>query len=169
MIRINKRTVLGLNVRTIVQQPTAIIRAAALIDPKYLIKGVAIKGDKAEMLEYSPIALWKSWGYFNLDTGRTMKDIILDTTPVLDKQYAGIQIADDITWTKIWNAVKLEIADTEPGLKGKEFFDAVNYRFSEIIDKTQVVDTVMHRSDAMRQSDSSWKYLTAFRANLQKQ
>jgi len=162
MIRINKRTVLGLNVRTIVQQPTAIIRAAALIDPKYLIKGVAIKGDKAEMLQYAPIALWKSWGYFNLDTGRTMKDIILDTTPVLDKQYAGIQIADDITWTKIWNAVKLEIADTEPGLKGKEFFDAVNYRFSEIIDKTQVVDTVMHRSDAMRQNDSSWKYLTAF-------
>ena len=30
-----------------------------------------------------------------------------------------LQIADDITWTKIWNAVKLEIADTEPGLKVK--------------------------------------------------
>ena len=75
-----------------------------------------------------------------------------------------ILLHKDTIEMKIWNAVKLEIADTEPGLRegSKEFFDAVNYRFSEIIDKTQVVDTVMHRSDAMRQSDSSWKYLTAF-------
>ena len=93
-----------------------------------------------------------------------MKDIILDSVPLLDKQYQGMQIADDITWTKIWNAVKLEIENNEPGLKvgSAEYFDAVNYRFNEIIDKTQVVDTVMHRSDSMRQSDSSWKILTAF-------
>jgi hypothetical protein len=164
LIRNVKRAALGLNLRTIIQQPTAIVRASALIDIDYLIKGVAMKSDKAEMLEKSPIARWKSWGYFNLDTGRSMKDIILDTVPILDKQYQGMQIADDITWTKIWNAVKLEIEDNEPGLKvgSAEYFDAVNYRFNEIIDRTQVVDTVMHRSDAMRQSDSSWKILTAF-------
>lgn len=164
LIRNVKRATLGLNLRTIIQQPTAIVRASALIDIDYLIKGIAMKSDKAEMLEKSPIARWKSWGYFNLDTGRSMKDIILDSVPLLDKQYKGMQIADDITWTKIWNAVKLEIEDTEPGLKvgSAEYFDAVNYRFNEIIDRTQVVDTVMHRSDAMRQSDSSWKILTAF-------
>ena len=164
LIRNVKRATLGLNLRTIIQQPTAIVRASALIDIDYLIKGIAMKSDKAEMLEKSPIARWKSWGYFNLDTGRSMKDIILDSVPLLDKQYQGMQIADDITWTKIWNAVKLEIEDTEPGLKvgSAEYFDAVNYRFNEIIDRTQVVDTVMHRSDAMRQSDSSWKILTAF-------
>ena len=164
LIRNSKRAVLGLNLRTIIQQPTAIVRASALIDVDYLIKGVAMKSNKAEMLEKSPIARWKSWGYFNLDTGRSMKDIILDTVPILDKQYEGMQIADDITWTKIWNAVKLEIENNEPGLKvgSAEYFEAVNYRFNEIIDKTQVVDTVMHRSDAMRQSDSSWKMLTAF-------
>ncbi|MFA5527764.1 MAG: hypothetical protein WC996_04040 [Peptostreptococcales bacterium] len=164
LIRKAKRAVLGLNLRTIIQQPTAIVRASALIDADYLIKGVAMKSDKAEMLEKSPIARWKSWGYFNLDTGRSMKDIILDSVPLLDKQYQGMQIADDITWTKIWNAVKLEIENNEPGLKvgSAEYFDAVNYRFNEIIDRTQVVDTVMHRSDSMRQSDSSWKILTAF-------
>lgn len=164
LIRNVKRATLGLNLRTIIQQPTAIVRASALIDIDYLIKGIAMKSDKAEMLEKSPIARWKSWGYFNLDTGRSMKDIILDSVPLLDKQYQGMQIADDITWTKIWNAVKLEIEDNEPGLKvgSAEYFDAVNYRFNEIIDRTQVVDTVMHRSDAMRQSDSSWKILTAF-------
>ena len=164
LIRNTKRTVLGLNIRTVAQQPTALIRAAAMIDVDYLIKGTAMKGDIDEMLKHAPIALWKSWGYFNLDTGRTMKDIILGTEPLLDKQYAAIQKADDITWTKIWNAVKLEIKDSERDLKvgSREYFEAVNNRFSEIIDKTQVVDTVMHRSDIMRQSDSSWKMLTAF-------
>lgn len=166
LIRNTKRTVLGLNMRTIVQQPTAIIRASALIDVDYLMKGIAMKSDKEEMLLHSPIALWKSWGYFNLDTGRTMKDIILDSTPILDKQYIPIQIADDITWTKIWNAVKLEIKDTNPALKegSKEYYEAVNDRFSNIIDRTQVVDTVMHRSDIMRQKDSGWKVLTSFMA-----
>jgi hypothetical protein len=166
LIRTAKRSVLGLNMRTIVQQPTAIIRASALIDVDYLMKGIAMKSDKEEMLLHSPIALWKSWGYFNLDTGRTMKDIILDSTPILDKQYIPIQKADDITWTKIWNAVKLEISDTNPGLKegSKEYYEAVNDRFSNIIDRTQVVDTVMHRSDIMRQKDSGWKVLTSFMA-----
>lgn len=166
LIKTAKRTVLGLNMRTIVQQPTAIIRASALIDVDYLMKGIAMKSDKEEMLAHSPIALWKSWGYFNLDTGRTMKDIILDSTPILDKQYIPIQIADDITWTKIWNAVKLEIKDTNPALKegSKEYYEAVNDRFSNIIDRTQVVDTVMHRSDIMRQKDSGWKVLTSFMA-----
>lgn len=164
LIRNTKRSMLGLNLRTVVQQPTAIIRASAVIDAKYLIKGTSTKGDKAEMLKHSPIALWKSWGYFNLDTGRTMRDIILDTTPILDKQYIPIQISDDITWTKIWNAVKLEIEENEPGLKvgSKEYFEAVSDRFTEIIDKTQVVDTVMHRSALMRDKDSLAKLSTSF-------
>jgi len=171
LIRNVKRATLGLNLRIIMQQPTSIVRASALIDIDYLIKGIAMKSDKAEMLEKSPIARWKSWGYFNLDTGRSMKDIMLVADDIAwtkiwnaVKQYKGIQIVDDIAWTKIWNAVKLEIEDTEPGLKvgSAEYFDAVNYRFNEIIDRTQVVDTVLHRSDAMRQSDSSWKILTAF-------
>ena len=51
LIRKAKRAVLGLNLRTIIQQPTAIVRASALIDIDYLIKGVAMKSDKAEMLE----------------------------------------------------------------------------------------------------------------------
>lgn len=171
LIKMNKRSMLGLNLRTVVQQPTSIVRASAMIDIKYLLKGIASKGDMDEMFRYSPIALWKSWGYFNLDTGRTMKDIILDTTPLLDKQYALIQKADDITWTKIWNAVKYEIEDTMPGLKvgSKEFFEAVNERFSNIIDRTQVVDTVLHRSELMRDKDSYVKVITSFMSEPIKQ
>jgi hypothetical protein len=163
LIKNTKRSLLSFNVRTIIQQPTAIIRATAMIDNKYIVKGIAAKSNLDEMLEYSPIALWKSWGYFNLDTGRTMKDIILNQEPILDKQYAAIQKADDITWTKIWNAVKFEIEDTTNLKKGtKEYFEAVSNRFSEIIDRTQVVDTVMHRSALMRDKDSLAKLSVAF-------
>lgn len=171
LIKMNKRSMLGLNLRTVVQQPTSIIRASAMIDVTYLLKGIASKSDMDEMLSNSPIALWKSWGYFNLDTGRTMKDIILNTTPLLDKQYALIQKADDLTWTKIWNAVKYEIQDTMPGLKvgSKEFYEAVNERFSNIVDRTQVVDTVLHRSELMRDKDSYVKVITSFMSEPIKQ
>ncbi len=166
-MRTTKRAVLGLNTRTIVQQPTALIRATALINPEYLAKGIAQKSNMEEMREYSPIAWWKAAGYFDIDTGRSMKDLILDTEPKIDKiSYAAIQKADDVTWGKLWNAVKLEIADTMPELKAgsQGYFEAVSERFSEIVDETQVVDTVLHRSDLMRQKDFSWKILTNFMA-----
>jgi formate dehydrogenase maturation protein FdhE len=64
----------------------------------------------------------------------------------------------------LWNAVKAEISDTRPGLKqgSKEYFKAVTKRFDEIIDKTQVVDSVFHRSQIMRSKDNLVKMSAAF-------
>lgn len=62
--------------------------------------------------------------------------------------------ADSVTWTGIWNAVEAEIADTRKDLAdgSDAFYKAVGKRFTEIIDRTQVVDSVMHRTQFMRSS-----------------
>ena len=71
---------------------------------------------------------------------------------------------DDVTWGAIWNAVKAEVKDKNPQLRigTQEFYDAVSERFTEVIDKTQVVDSPFHRSKAMRSKNAFWKLYTAF-------
>lgn len=56
------------------------------------------------------------------------------------------------------------MSDTRPDLKpGTEaFYEACGDRFSEIIDRTQVVDSVLHRSQIMRSKNYINKTVTSF-------
>lgn len=158
-----KAAAVGANLRVIIQQPTAYLRAAALIDPKYLAKGLATKSDIDEMNEYAPIAYWKDLGFFEMDTARGMKDILMSKKGLRDIAMKPAGWADTKTWGKLWNAVKAEIRDTtafEPGTV--EFLEAAGERFSEIIDRTQVVDSVLHRSQMMRSKNFINKTVTSF-------
>ena len=54
-----KSAAVGANLRTAIQQPTAYVRAAAEISPKYLAKGLKIHVGKEEWercKKYAPIA-----------------------------------------------------------------------------------------------------------------
>jgi hypothetical protein len=158
-----KAAAVGANLLVIIQQPTAYLRAAALIDPKYLAKGLATKSDIDEMNEYAPIARWKDLGFFEMDTARGMKDILMSKKGLRDIAMKPAGWADTKTWGKLWNAVKAEIRDTtafEPGTV--EFLEAAGERFSEIIDRTQVVDSVFHRSQMMRSKNFINKTVTSF-------
>lgn len=158
-----KSAAIGANLRVVLQQPTAIVRAATVIDAKYLMKGMAKKADGDQMKKYAPIAQWKDWGYFEMDTGRQMKDVILGKESLKDKAMAPAGMADDFTWGKIWNAVLYETkdkTDLKPG--SEEFYQAAGKRFSEIIDRTQVVDSILHRSSVMIQKDNATKMATSF-------
>ena len=157
------------NLRVVVQQPTAIVRAAAMINPKYLLAAVAKKHDMAEMRAHSPIAWWKSMGGgVDIGTGKSMRKLLIgDGTTrenILEAAMKPAGMADDITWSHLWSAVKLEIEATRSDLeKGSdEYFEAVNRRFTDIVDQTQVVDTVLHRSQLMRSKDGLIKMATAF-------
>lgn len=69
---------------------------------------------------------------------------------------------DELAWKRLWIATKAETAALHPELTvgSEEFLQKSGARFSEIIDKTQVVDSVFHRSWAMREQ---WtKFYTAF-------
>ena len=158
-----KAAAVGANLRVIIQQPTAYLRAAALIDPKYLAKGLAAKSDIDEMNQYAPIAYWKDLGFFEMDTARGMKDILMNRNGLRDIAMKPASWADSKTWGKLWNAVKAEIQDTtDLKLGSVEFLEAAGERFSEIIDRTQVVDSVLHRSQMMRSKNFINKTVTSF-------
>lgn len=154
-----------------IQQPSAYLRAAAEINPKYLAEGVFTAPTKQlwnRICKYAPIAQWKDWGFYQMNTSRPLKDILFDTDSLKNRinnvAMMGAQKADQMTWSWIWKACENEIKDThkelEPGTEA--FYRQVGDRFSEIIDKTQVVDSVLHRTQIMRSKDFGVKAATAF-------
>lgn len=155
------------NVRVLLQQPTAITRAFAVINPKYL-KGIKIeRGAMDEMFEHCPIAKWKSWGYYDINMGKQIEDIIMNEGNFLeDLATQAYGAADNVTWTAIWQMVKAEMKDTHPEVEigTDEYWNLCNERMREIVDLTQVVDSPMHRSHAMRDKGFISKSFTSFMA-----
>lgn len=163
-----KASSVGGNLRVFLQQPTSILRAAEMIDMKYLAAGMARRGGWKKALEHAPIAKWKDWGYFEMDTGRSLKELMLGQDSRLEKVKSGSMApagwADSVAWGALWNAVELETQAKRPDLErgSPEFYEAANRRFGEIVDRTQVVDTVLHRSQIMRSENAANKMATSF-------
>ena len=170
-----KAASVGANVRVIMQQWTAGLRAFDIIDPKYFAsKSTPNKGwEKA--LKYAPIAQWKDWGYFDVHTGRQIKDVMFDSDSALDKAkqigMAGAGWMDSMTWGVLWNACENEVADKNKDIKrGTDaFYKKVAERFNEVVDHTQVVDGILQRSQIMRAPGLHTKIATAFLAEPTKQ
>lgn len=170
----------------VIQQPSAIARALSMIDAKYFAgPRVDKKGHKAvweEVKHYAPVAAIKEMGYFDTNMGKSTRDYILG------QEYAGIKekakalftdsgyrdealskapaLADEITWCSIWEAVKRETKARNPGMdiKSEEFLKLAGERFTDVIVKTQVYDSVLSRSANMRSKDTGMKMATAFMA-----
>ena len=170
-----KAASVGANIRVMIQQPTAILRAMEMIDAKYLAKGLKPNKGWEKAVKYAPIAKWKDWGYFDINTGRQMKDVLFDTDSPLDKTrqflMAGAGKMDSLAWGQLWNAVEAETKDKQPELEAgsEEYYEAVAKRFTEIVDRTQVVDGILQRSQIMRSSNSMTKMATSFMAEPTKQ
>lgn len=169
LIRNFKVAAVGANIRVAIQQPTAYLRASAVMDLKYLLKGLLQKPASKEAIDNCPIARWKSWGFYETSMGITMKQLITGQQTVVDKireksmWLAGV--GDELTWGVLWNACKAEIRDKTDFEEGTaEFTQAVSDRFSEVVDKTQVVDSILHRSQFMRSTSPFSKMLSAFKA-----
>ena len=165
-----KAAAVGANLSVAIQQPTAYVRAADMISPKYLREGLFQKSDPELVKKWCPIAEWKSWGFYETDVGRGLNDLIVDQSNALERATEKSMIlaekADEWTWGKLWNAVAAETRDLyagelEPGTDA--FYEKVGQRLGEIIDKTQVVDSVFHRSPIMRDRGFSAIY-TSFMA-----
>ena len=170
-----KAAAVGANLRVMIQQPTAILRAMDMIGAQYMaVPGNPMSGWKKAM-KYAPIAQWKDWGYFDINTGRQMKDVLFNTDSGLDKvrnfSMAGAGFMDSVSWGHLWNAVEAETKAKRKGLKAgsEELYKAVAERFTEIVDHTQVVDGILQRSQMMRTADTGKKMATAFMAEPTKQ
>lgn len=164
-----KAAAVGSNLRVIIQQPTAIFRAMDMISPKYMAIGIAkFRQGAKKALANSPIAQWKDWGYFDINTGRSTKNILFENSDALDRVQsvlmAGAGKADSLAWGALYSAVEAEIKDTRPDLdpRSKEFDRVVADRFADVIDHSQVVDGVLQRSGIMRSTNAIDKMATSF-------
>lgn len=153
-----KGAAVGGNLSVASQQATAVLRAYALIDAKYLVKGMGagalsaakMKKSYEEIMDWAPIATQKSWGYFDTNMTRGTYDRARQTAMgKLDDALGYLsQKGDELAFTMIWEAVKREVA-AESGLtRGTEaYFRRCGERFTEVIDQTQVVDSIFQRTE----------------------
>ena len=162
-----KAAAVGANLRVAIQQPTSIARAAYVIDPRYLARGMAMKGGIDEAMQNSGLAVWKSLGYFDTNIARNMRDQIKHTDTAFDKftdkSMKLAELGDKVTWGAIWNAAKLEVKETRH-LSGDALLKATQERFDEIILATQVMDSTISRSDMMRNQSLAVSEVTSFRS-----
>ena len=162
-----------------IQQPSAIARAMAVIPAKHFVATTISKRDYAQLKKYAPVAIVKEMGYFDTGMGKTATDWINEDKPrgfgrklgalVTDSDYRDSVLsalpekADELTWAHIWNACVHE-ARTDFHLTGEAAYQKAGERFSEVVDRTQVYDSVFSRSGMMRSSDNAMKMATAFMA-----
>ena len=148
----------GANLRVFIQQPTSYLRAGAEISPKYLTEALGrmgnIKRAMREASQYCGIAQWADWGFFETNIGQSMRNILVgDQTRLETLQEMATAPAgklDHFTRGLLWMACEGEVRDAHPELEGEAFKQAVGKRLGEVIDRTQVVDSVLHRSQIMR-------------------
>lgn len=156
----------GANLRVIIQQPVSYLRAADEIGVGYLMGAlVPSKTDFEKVYEYAPIAQWKEWGNYEMNVGRTMKELLVGQNfyeSFLEKSMIVAGVMDKLTWGRIWRAAELEVKKKHPELTGNRYYETVGKRFSEIIDGTQVVDSILHRNQMMRSQSLFSQMATSF-------
>lgn len=181
-----KRAKTMLSLSVVVQQPSAIARAQALIDTKYFV-GKKIGDTKrkelwAEMKKYAPVTIIKEMGHFDVGVGRSSADWLMAdeysglaeklTGFVTDSEYRGEVLskpaskADELAWIQIWNAVKRETAgkNTTLNTSSKEFLEKAGKRFEDVIRQTQVYDSTLAKSSNMRDKSVFMQMAMAFMA-----
>ena len=167
-----KGAAVGSNWRVVIQQPTAFFRAAVILDPENMAKGIA-KGvtdgngwDKAR--NWAAIAGIKDSSGFDQGSRYTIaREVYGSSDSVMDKlsdwSSRAAANADAITWGKIWNACEWQVAaDTKSEVGSDAYYRQVAELFTDVIDQTQVVDGIMQRTQIMRDSDALTRQATSF-------
>lgn len=163
-----KAAAVGGNLRVVVQQPTAYFRAMMYLSPRDLATGMFSFKNASEAKEHSMIAWWKSQGYYETYMGKSIEQIVTGESSlgetIRDKSSVAAALADELTWGHLWGAVKNEQYRLNPNLdvNSEEFLEKVAKRFDEVIDRTQVVDSVLHRSELLRSNDGLTKMTMSF-------
>lgn len=165
-----KKSAVLANLSVVLQQPSAIFRGLRDIDGKYYLKAAKYysKNNYEECKQYAGVAVIKEMGRF--DTGMGVKNtswLSNESTfqeKLDDKLGAAAGKADEVAWSFLWSAVKAEIADTTDLKEGShEFLTKAGERFTQLVNETQVYDSVLVKSQNMR-SKSLLGAITSFAA-----
>lgn len=191
MIGAFKRGAVMASASVVLQQPTAMARAMAMISPRYFAQNPLYRPSKGtwdEMMKYAGTAVIKDMGKFDVGMGLTASQYIADEHLTVMEAYSRMKNeskwqagkagykrfmdwmtaapgkADQWTWGLIWKAVKAEQAAKNPGMdvNSEEFLQMCGERFDDVIDHTQVYDSVITRSNLMRSKNAFHKMATSF-------
>ena len=175
LVSAQKAAAIAGNLSVVIQQPTAIMRACAVLDIDLIAKGIAIAAphpvkSAKEAQAHSEIAWWKSQGFFETNMGKSMDEIITGRSTAKDK-VVGLAMkpagfADDLTWGAIWEATKQWTKKFHPEVEvgSDEFFSITKEKFDDVVDQTQVVDSVLHRPMILRSKNALVKMDMSFMA-----
>lgn len=161
------------------QQPLSYMRAAMMIDSKYLARAISPdlwKGSYKEMLAHSGIAVIKEMGRFDMNFGASAREYLIPEGKegkvqqtwdwITEKATVLPEMMDRMTWTRMWSAVKAEQKALHPEMdvKSDRFLDMCGVRFNDIMRRTQVYDSTLVKSANMRSQNPFMKTLTSFMA-----
>lgn len=158
------------NLRVVVQQPTAITRAAMILSPAKLSKGlgmsiVQMRKLAEEMEQHSGIAAWKALGFYDTNISRGLTELIKQNPSVLDNVMEvgtkGAEYADRFTWAAMWYAAKDSVKRSNYSSE-EAYMKAVTDLFEEVIYKTQVVDSLLTKSEFLRSKGGLARQLGSF-------
>ena len=168
-----KGALIGNNLRVAVQQPMSYMRAMGAIETKYLMQGLSLPLNEANAeweicQQYAPIARWKAiGGSYDINLGRSTRSLMTGETGVRDKinavSFYLLEKGDEGAWKRFWYAAEKKVEATTDLKKGtEEYYKAAADIFNDIVDKTQVVDTVLNRTDAMKDKTAMARTATSF-------
>lgn len=165
------RQAVAYNLRVVAQQPTAITRAAIVLNEKDLASSFAsmaknFKATAEEMEVYSGIAVWKSLGFYDVNVSRGVQELIKHDENWLERfneiGMKGAEFADRYTWAAMWDACKKNVKRKGIVETDANFFDEVSSLFDEVIYKTQVVDSVLTKNEWARSKSFFARSMGAF-------
>ena len=169
--RANRQAVAA-NLRVALLQPTSIVRAGMELGGTDIMLGAArnltrMRANMEEMQRYSGIAAWKELGFFDMNISRSIESLIKHTETIGDRvmEKTGVlaEMGDKITWAAMWEGCKENVRRNGTRYDTQDaFLRAVAEKFEDVIYKTQVVDSILTRSQLMRSTTLASKWLTSF-------
>jgi hypothetical protein len=167
MARLQKTANVGNNLRVTFLQFTSYPRAVMVLSNKSLALGLTKRPQIEKAKTYCGIALWKSFGFYDTNISRTIEEQIKGTTNIRQKlieiSMKGPEFADAITWGALWNACEYEVARTTKNKIGSEAFNQeVGLKLREVVYATQVVDSILTRSQIMRSKSGLTQVATSY-------
>lgn len=173
-----RKNAVVLSASVAIQQPSSIMRAMAHISPKYFVgKLHSPRKSYEEMMQYSGTANVKAMGKFDIGMGQSAQQWMLDDLGSGSKlkdlggkadelMGKAPEVMDQLTWASLWEAVKREQRAMNPMMDhtSEAFLQKCGERFDEVVDLTQVYDSVLSRSKIMRSKDGWAQMITSFMA-----
>lgn len=170
-----KRQAVAANIRVMLLQPTSYIRAGNVLSLPGMTAGLnplKVKQNYEEAITNSGIAKWKALGFYDTNTNASMRTQIKHDEStgeqIVDWTMKGAEMGDKWTWSMLWGASKREVESKAKRagetLTHDELMQRTNDLFTEVIYKTQVVDSPLTRSQLMRSDDKLNRTLTSFMA-----